>query len=209
MQPIPYLVQLSKSLSWLLRHGVVKEGLNMSPDGYVLCDDIIKLKKFKKCNFENIKTVVEQDNKQRYKLKYENDKWYIRANQGHSTNVGTLINEEKLLTKLTEPLDRIVHGTPMSAYEIIKTSGLKKLKRTHIHFAISDDFIEGNKEQRGIRKNCEILIYLNMKLAMDDGIEFFMSDNKVVLSKGMGDEGIISTKYFSKVVNKTTGEIIG
>jgi len=209
MSQVSYSVQLSKSLSWLLRHGAMKEGLDMSSDGYVLCDDILKLKKFKKFNFENITSIVEQDNKQRYKLKQEGDNWYIRANQGHSTAVGTLINEEELLTKLTEPLDLVVHGTPLGAYEIIKNTGLKKLKRTHIHFAITDDFIEGNKEQSGIRKNCEILIYLNMKLAMDDGIEFFMSDNKVILSKGVGEEGFIDKKYFSKVVNKSTGEIIG
>lgn len=204
MEPIPYSVQLSKSLSWLLRHGVVKEKLNMSPDGYVLCDDIFKLKKFKKVNMENIRITVEQDNKQRYKLKQEDGKWYIRANQGHSTGVGSLLDEDALLTKVTNPLDVVVHSTTEEAYEVIKTIGLNKMERTHIHCAISDDFIEGNKEQSGIRRNRDILIYLDMKSAMDDGIEFFISDNKVVMTKGV--EGVLDKKYFSKVIDKRSGK---
>ena len=45
-----------------------------------------------------------------------------------------------------------------------------------------------------------------MALAMADGIDFYMSDNKVVLSEGIGTEGLISHKYFKKVVDRKTGE---
>jgi 2'-phosphotransferase len=34
-------VQLSKSLSWILRHGAKGEGLSMRSDGYVKLDDLV------------------------------------------------------------------------------------------------------------------------------------------------------------------------
>lgn len=197
-------IGLSKGLSWLLRHGTVKHHLAMSSDGYVLLDDVLKIKKFETYTLVDVKHVVDINDKQRFALKQEHNNWYIRANQGHSTEVAKKINPDKLLTKLTEPLDNIVHGTTYKAYQTIKLSGLNKMSRSHIHFAISDDLIEGNKQQSGIRYNAEVLIYLNMKLAMEDGIEFYMSQNKVVLSAGVGEDGVIDKKYFAKVIDKKT-----
>jgi RNA:NAD 2'-phosphotransferase (TPT1/KptA family) len=40
------LVQLSKKLSYLLRHGAVKEGLTISPDGFVSMEDMISHTKY-------------------------------------------------------------------------------------------------------------------------------------------------------------------
>jgi len=36
-------VRLSKTLSWLLRHGAKSEGLYMRPDGYVRVSDLVRL----------------------------------------------------------------------------------------------------------------------------------------------------------------------
>lgn len=36
-------IQLSKALSYILRHGAVKEKLNMTADGYILVNDIVCL----------------------------------------------------------------------------------------------------------------------------------------------------------------------
>ena len=203
-----YYIDLSKALSYLLRHGAVKQKLKISPDGYISLDDIKKLPKFNKYSFDDIKYVVDTNDKKRFALKQEDEKWYIRANQGHSHEVAAKIDQEELLTKLTEPLDLIVHGTTFTAYKEIKNSGLKKMDRSHIHFAITDDIVAGNKQQSGIRSNCQLLIYVDMKSAMDDGIEFFMSENKVALSPGVGEEGLIDKKYFSKVINKGNGQKI-
>lgn len=35
-------VQLSKTLSWILRHGAQSEGLTMRPDGYAKVDDLVR-----------------------------------------------------------------------------------------------------------------------------------------------------------------------
>lgn len=36
-------VRMSKTLSWVLRHGSQAEGLAMRPDGYVRVDDLVRL----------------------------------------------------------------------------------------------------------------------------------------------------------------------
>ena len=36
-------VRLSKTISWILRHGAKSEGLYMRPDGYVRVNDLVRL----------------------------------------------------------------------------------------------------------------------------------------------------------------------
>lgn len=202
------LFNLSKTLSWILRHAAVKLKLDISSDGYVKIDDLLKLSQLKGYDIDDVFDVVEDNAKKRFAIKKENNTYYIRANQGHSNKVASRIKQEELLQKLDDPLDLVVHGTTYEAYEKISKSGLKKMGRSHIHFAISTDFTEGNKQQSGIRSNCELIIYLDMEKAMNDGIEFFMSQNKVVLSPGIGNEGLIPKEYFLKVVDRKTNKII-
>ena len=200
--------QLSRGLAYLLRHGIIKNKLPISSDGYVPLDEILKLNQFKDYNVDDFLEATKNNNKKRFSVKEIEGKFYIRANQGHSREVGDKINQEELLIKLDKPLPIIVHGTTYLKWEIIKKTGLKKMARTHIHFAINDDFIKGNQEQSGIRYNCEVLIYINMDKAMKDGIDFYISENSVILSQGVGEEGVIEPKYFHRVVDKKTKKIL-
>ncbi len=198
-----YRKNLSRGLSWLLRHHVVDQGLTITTDGYVLCEDVLKINQFSNFTIDDIKNAVATNDKQRFALKEENNKLYIRANQGHSHIVASKIKQEELLTKLTEPL-LIVHGTTLKAYDEIKLSGLKKIGRSHVHFNIYDDKFHTTP----IRENRRYLIHLDMKMAMNDGIEFYISQNNVVLSQGLGKEGLIDKKYIVQVTDRVTGEII-
>ncbi len=193
-------IKLSKLLSWLLRHGLVQEGIPIESDGYVKLDDVLSHSKFVKYKLRDIQQVVSENEKKRFSLIKRDEHYFIRANQGHSLEVGEKLKEDKLLTPLLTPLPLVVHGTTHRNYEKIRESGLKKMNRTHIHFAISDDFISGNKQQSGIRSNCQVLIYLDMEKALSDGIKFFLSENKVVLTPGVGEEGVILPQYFKNVV---------
>ena len=127
----------------------------------------------------------------------------IRANQGHSI---TLINPELLLKKMSPDelrlLQCIVHGTYPEAWESIQKQGggLKKMNRTHIHFASglpTDDGVIS-----GMRKNCAIYIYVDAsKCAADERIQFFTSDNGVILTDGIGNSGVLPVYYFSHVTD--------
>lgn len=200
-----YHHNLSKGLSWILRHGAVKNGLNISSDGYIEIEEIKSLPQFKKYDLSDFQFVTKKNDKKRFTMKEEDNKWYIRANQGHSQEVGNHIKQEELLTKINAPLDVIIHGTTYQAYKLIQKDGLNRMERTHIHFAITEDIIKGNQQQSGIRSNCQVLIYLDMKKAMEDGLEFYLSDNNVVLSPGDND-GIISSKYILKTIDRINGK---
>lgn len=101
-------VRLSKTLSWILRHGAASQGIAIRADGYVKVADIVRILslapplghscscfvvqltnpkvKGQGLDLEGLKGIVECDAKKRYDLRCEdeNGEWWIRANQGHS-----------------------------------------------------------------------------------------------------------------------------
>lgn len=90
-------MQLSKALAYILRHGTIKEGLQVRPDGFVLLDDVLARPKVKKITmengsspiFEDIYQIVNSNDKKRFEIAQKDDLWFIRAVQGHSiANVG-------------------------------------------------------------------------------------------------------------------------
>jgi 2'-phosphotransferase len=96
-------VQLSKFLSYVLRHGAAKEGIEMGSDGYVKIDDILekpKLKKQWKTTLDHIKVVVNSNDKKRFELKEIDGVLMIRAVQGHSIKT---VKTEDLLEPIKNP----------------------------------------------------------------------------------------------------------
>lgn len=81
---------------------------------------------------EQIKYVVDNNDKQRFKLIQEQGEYLIRANQGHSIKS---VNQDQLLERLAEPLPVAVHGTSLDSWQSIKQQGLLCMKRNHIHLA--------------------------------------------------------------------------
>ena len=182
----------SKYLSWALRHGLSQLNLVPNSEGYVKLSDLIS-KSDRIIIKEEVIKIVDNCPKQRFGTKMIDGEMYIRANQGHSKSIGDLIESENLLKKLDTPLDNVFHGTYYKNLELIKSSGLNRMSRKHIHFAKSLDAASGK------RANCNLLVYVDMKKAMDDGIVFYESDNGVILSEGI--DGVIPSKYlfFSKI----------
>ncbi len=94
-------VALSKTLSWLLRHGAASVGLRLREDGFARLDDVLAVPRVAHfapslariqevrgpppCPFAQI---VANDAKQRYRLQQDDaGAWWIRANQGHTLRV--------------------------------------------------------------------------------------------------------------------------
>jgi 2'-phosphotransferase len=194
------LVRLSKILAWSLRHGVEELGLHMHPSGYVLVDELLSKKQFKGIKIEEIEEVVHKNDKKRFNLAMgEDGKKYIRANQGHTVSC---VNDEDLLTRIEDPseIDKCIHGTYEQYWQQILEKGLCRMSRNHIHFAPGEH--EGEGVKSGMRQTANVKIYIDVTRAMRDGIKFYRSSNNVILSPGIGEEGVISSKYFSRVVKK-------
>merc|ERR1712025_525503 len=157
----------------------------------------------------DIQHVVDTNDKQRFSMVQENDGWYVRANQGHSMKC---VNTEELLTKITwNDLGKfpvVCHGTYSRHWDSIRQQGLNRMTRNHIHFVPSDSF-GGKNVISGMRKSCELLIYINLRAALKDGVPFYVSANNVLLSPGIN--GVLPPRYFLKVTqfqNGRSGKIV-
>lgn len=85
-------VWLSKTLSKLLRHDAIKEGLSISPEGFVPVSELLQHRFLQsKCTLKDVQRVVDGNDKQRFTLRRNPEGiWEIRANQGHSLQVSRL-----------------------------------------------------------------------------------------------------------------------
>ena len=176
------LVQLSKAMSWLLRHGAADAGVNMDPEGYVLWDEMCGLKQFKGFSVEDVLLVVEHNSKKRFETTGGAGAGLrIRASQGHSKKVADQINQHKLLTRLApEQAPAVcIHGTYSSVWPQIQAEGLKTMGRQHIHLTDTLSKQEGQQAVSGFRSNCDILIYVDVARAMADGLVFYRSANGI------------------------------
>ncbi|GJN01025.1 hypothetical protein PR202_ga18259 [Eleusine coracana subsp. coracana] len=52
-------------------------------------------------------------------------------------------------------------------------------------------------EVSGIRHDVNIIIHLDVRKALQDGMKFYISDNKVILTEGF--DGVVPVKYFEKI----------
>nr|KJB18617.1 hypothetical protein B456_003G063700 [Gossypium raimondii] len=131
-------------------------------------------------------------NKQQFSLLEENGELLIRANQGHTVMT---VESERLLKQILSADEMIVcvHGTYKRNLESILESGLKRMKRLHVHFSsglptdgevISDEMLN-------------VLIYLDVRKALEEGMKLYISDNKVILTEGF--DGLVPVKCFEKI----------
>lgn len=166
----------------------------MRPDGYVRVADILAHPKYKGFTEEQIRAVVRDNDKQRYALAEEDGVTWIRANQGHSLPV-----QELELTPITsaQGLDTVIHGTFMSAWPSIKREGLSCMGRNHIHCAPGMPGESGVIS--GMRRSCEVFIFIDIAKALADGVKFYRSANSVILTEGK--DGTLPVTYFAKAVS--------
>jgi 2'-phosphotransferase len=57
----------------------------------------------------------------------------------------------------------------------------------------------------GARSDCDVIVVINVKKAMNDGLKFFFSKNEVLLCPG-NDDGMIPVEYFHRIYDRRTGE---
>lgn len=91
-------MRLSKSLTYVLRHGASKMGLQMNSDGFVFVEELLGHQQFRSFTLEDVERVVATDDKQRFKLcnPTEDGRLLIRANQGHSVQVSVVQKSRKV-----------------------------------------------------------------------------------------------------------------
>jgi 2'-phosphotransferase len=126
------IINISKTLSSILRHKAKDYGLKIESSGYVEVNELLNLQILKKKNlsFEMLIDIVKSCEKQRFQIE-NRPPYFIRATQGHSISI---VKNDEILKKLENYTNYhiVVHGTNLKAWEEIKLSGLNKMGRNCI-----------------------------------------------------------------------------
>lgn len=177
------LDELSKEISYALRHAPWEYELEMDKEGWVsvgqLLDALQKVEKWKNIGEADLKEMIEKSEKKRHELKDGR----IRAYYGHSIPM-RIQKEEK------SPPDILYHGTARRFLESISENGLMPQNRQYVH--LSQDIETAEKVgKRHDNKPCILII--DAKKAWNEGIKFYLGNEKVWLADA------ISSRYIKKM----------
>ncbi len=208
------MVDLSRFLAYVLRHAAAQEGLTVRTDGFVAVADLLRCKTLsdRSHTLADVIKAISEGDKKRFLLRkeavdgqvlLETDEpskldvdpaglWYVRAKHGHSVPVPDLGN-----TMINHDVDTAVFGTYEADWKSIQTVGLiKKNGKRYIELArgLLQDGV------KGLKKDCEVFVYLDTEKAMADGLKFFLSPSKTILCEGDA-AGVINPMYFARVLD--------
>lgn len=164
------LTEISKFLSYHLRHHPEKLDLILENGGWVNIDDLLNAceqNNFSLSLLELTQVVINND-KKRFSFDETNTK--IRANQGHSIKIDLQLIPQ-------QPPDLLYHGTHHQVLTNILAQGLQKMSRHHVHLSL--DIITAQKV--GQRRGKPVIFAVNSQQMNQDGFIFYCSDNNVWL----------------------------
>uniref|UniRef100_A0AC35EVS0 2'-phosphotransferase n=1 Tax=Panagrolaimus sp. PS1159 TaxID=55785 RepID=A0AC35EVS0_9BILA len=171
------IINISKKLSYYLRHAPEKNGLKLDKNGWADVSTVLSKLHILKAELEEC---VAKDDKQRYAFDERHEK--IRANQGHS------IKNVDLELPISAPPKILYHGTVEKYMDEIMKDGLKPMSRQHVHLSTTIE----TAEKVGSRRGKPIILKVDTEKMTEDGMEFRVSSNGVWLTDG------VPAKYLSK-----------
>ena len=173
--------ELSKEISYALRHAPEKFGLKLDAFGWVEIDALITAlrhqERFRDLTEENIAEMIQMSEKKRHEM----HDGKIRALYGHSI-------EGKIKKVPQCPPEILYHGTARSFVENIMRTGLTPGKRQYVHLSENTE----TAFYVGRRKDPKPVIFqVDSKRAWHDGYLFYLGNEKVWLAD------YIPTEYLS------------
>ncbi len=181
--------RISRLLSLVLRHEPHSIGMQLDPNGWVECSTLIKAAADHGMVFDQatLMEVVRTNDKQRFALSEDGTR--IRANQGHSVKVD-------LELKTETPPPRLYHGTVGRFIDSIRTHGLLKGERQHVHLSRDPE----TASKVGGRRGTPVILSIRSQAMHEAGHGFFLSKNGVWLTHHVPSEFI----EFPSVAGTTT-----
>jgi putative RNA 2'-phosphotransferase len=164
-------VQLSKFLSFILRHKPDAIGLALDPQGWASIDELVQKGNAAGTQFgrEDLLHVVETSDKKRFSVSA--DRLRIRAAQGHSVTIELGLSPQ-------EPPSVLYHGTATQFVKSILSEGLKPQNRQHVHLSID----EATAQRVGQRHGKPVILKVEALRMHAKGFKFFLADNGVWLT---------------------------
>jgi putative RNA 2'-phosphotransferase len=160
----------SKFLSLVLRHQPELIGIKLDDAGWVNIDTLLDAAAIHGSiiEYDQLMNIVRSSDKKRFAI--SDDGQRIRANQGHSVDV-----DLQLTAQLPPTL--LYHGTVHPALESIRSQGLVRGQRHHVH--MSADTATASKV--GARRGKPVILTIRAAEMVAVGHVFFCSANGVWL----------------------------
>ena len=176
-----YKKQISKFLSLVLRHQPDYIGLQLDDNGWADVETLIERSKSRNLHFsfDELEEIVVTNDKQRFA--FNGDKSKIRANQGHS------VKFIDLQLEAVQPPEYLYHGTVTKFIESIRTVGLQKRSRQHVHLSKDRD----TAIKVGSRRGVPIILNIRSLEMHNKGFVFYRSENNVWLTDHVPVEFIV------------------
>ncbi|MFB0526006.1 MAG: RNA 2'-phosphotransferase [bacterium] len=153
-------VELSKLISYILRHHPEKYGLSLDKYGFANLQELVGAisQKKKWVSEQEIRRVMEKSEKKRFEIKEDK----IRATYGHTIEV-------EQVSPLVEPPQILFHGTSRRKVETILKDGLQPMKRQYVHLCQT----EQEAYRVGRRKDTNpVVLQIRARDASGEGIKF-------------------------------------
>ena len=118
-------------------------------------------------SLQDVERVVKHNEKQRFAMKRIGGEWAIRANQGHSiSGVNPDLTPIVIGQNIQDYPKYVVHATYFKFWGSILSQGLSRMSRNQIHFAKGKREIGQMGEIPGMRKDCDVYIFVDMEQAI-------------------------------------------
>lgn len=167
--------EISKFLSYALRHQPEAIGLSLDKEGWATISDLIlcSVKKGYALDETLLRQIVDGSDKKRFTI--SDDRLRIRAAQGHSTQQVNIDYPEKT------PPEYLYHGTATRFMPAIREQGLIPLSRQYVHLSSDED----TAIQVGQRHGKPIVLKIHSQTMHEQGFKFFQADNGVWLAESV------------------------
>ncbi|CAC5370068.1 TRPT1 [Mytilus coruscus] len=163
--------------------------------GFVYVDELLSRHPgLSGAHLKELTRLVEVDVDKRFTLERdpEHGWWKIKANQGHSIDVGSF----GMPSVEENTVAHAYHYTTMLAWGDIEDEGLRRMNRQHIHLL--------SEVPPTFKSHWEVQIMIDVPRAQAEGYEFFWAPSRAILCPG-NQAGVLPVKFFMGVVHLDSG----
>ncbi|MBX3227406.1 MAG: RNA 2'-phosphotransferase [Labilithrix sp.] len=166
-------MHISKLLALALRHEPAALGIVLDAHGWAPVDGVVAglAARGYVLDADALEELVRASDKQRFALSPDGAR--IRANQGHSIAVD-------LDLPARAPPDVLFHGTVTRFLAAIRSEGLLRRARTHVHLSVDEATAETVARRRA---GTIVLLRVHARAMHDAGHTFYLSENGVWLTE--------------------------
>jgi len=182
--------QLSKTLSYALRHAPQKFGIELDEVGWTDLEGFVKILRQRRHSWANLQVADVLDMMavtlaQQSKQRFEVQEGKIRALYGHSI-------QKKIAKATALPPEILYHGTARKTVALIQTGGLQAIGRQYIHLSVDVETAKMGGQRRDFKA---VILQVKALEAHQNGTAFYTEPNGIWLSEPIAPSFIIFPSF--------------